>query len=83
MCIVHNSYVHNVIELLHNSLVPPTPVQIQWVGWMDGMPTYVVDPSARFSDIIVPTMDTVRAHFMLELLLSNWKPVRSKCSHPY
>ncbi len=50
--------------------------QIQWVGWMDGMPDYVLDPNARFSDIIVPTTDTVRAHFMLELLVTNWKPVR-------
>ena len=43
---------------------------------MDGMPEYVVDPSMRFSDIIVPTIDTVRAHFLLELLISNVKQVR-------
>lgn len=50
-------------------------LQIQWVGWMDGRSDYVVDPSTRFSDIIVPTMDTVRAHFLLELLISNFKQV--------
>ena len=43
---------------------------------MDGMPEYVVDPNMRFSDIIVPTIDTVRAHFLLELLISNVKQVR-------
>ena len=42
---------------------------------MDGMPEYVVDPNMRFSDIIVPTVDTVRAHFLLELLISNVKQV--------
>ena len=49
--------------------------QIQWVNWMEGMPDYVVDPNMRFSDIIVPTSDTVRAHFLLELLVSNFKQV--------
>lgn len=49
--------------------------QIQWVNWMDGMPEYVIDPNMRFSDIIVPTTDTVRAHFLLELLISNFKQV--------
>ena len=51
--------------------------QIQWVGWMDDQPEYVVDPAMRFSDIIVPTIDTVRGHFLLEHLVSNFKPVRS------
>ena len=59
---------------------------------MEGKPEYVVDPNMRFSDIIVPTIDTVRAHFFLELLISNVKPVslriklasRNSCmkSHP-
>lgn len=42
---------------------------------MDNQPEYVVDPSMRFSDIIVPTIDTVRAHFLLELLIKNAKQV--------
>ena len=49
--------------------------QVEWQGWMSGLPEYVVDPSMRFADIIVPTIDTVRAHFLLELLISNFKPV--------
>lgn len=48
---------------------------MQWVNWMDGMPEYVVDPNMRFADIIVPTIDTVRAHFLMEILMTNFKPV--------
>lgn len=42
---------------------------------MDGLPEYVVDPSMRFADIIVPTIDTVRAHFLMETFITNYKPV--------
>ena len=48
---------------------------IRWVGWMDDKPEFVVDPSMRFSDIIVPTIDTVRAHFLLELFIHSSKQV--------
>ena len=51
-------------------------MKVKWIGWMDGMPDYEVDPSMSFSDIIVPTMDTVRAHFLLQLLITNFKPVQ-------
>lgn len=61
------------IWLLHGYIV-----QVQWIGWMDGLPEYNVDPEMRFSDIIVPTMDTVRAHFLLHLLVTNFKPVFTK-----
>lgn len=52
-----------------------TKSQIQWVGWMADQPDFVVDPAMRFSDIIVPTIDTVRAHFLLELLINSNKQV--------
>ena len=48
---------------------------MQWVGWMDGIKEFDVDPSMSFSDIIVPTMDTIRGHFLLELLITNFKQV--------
>ncbi len=48
---------------------------IQWSGWMDDMTTYAVDPSKPYADIIVPTLDTVRGSFMIELLLTNDKQV--------
>ena len=42
---------------------------------MEGQKEFSVDPRLRFSDIIVPTMDTVRSNFMVELLATNSKPV--------
>ena len=36
---------------------------------------FTVNPRTRFSDIIVPTIDTTRANFMVELLVTNSKPV--------
>ena len=50
-------------------------VQIKWQGWMEGQKEYTVDPRLRFSDVIVPTIDTVRSNFMVELLVTNSKPV--------
>ena len=51
------------------------PMQVQWLPWMHGLPQYVVDPEMKFSDIIVPTADTVRSSELLELLLKNNKTV--------
>lgn len=45
------------------------------MGWMEGLEEYVVDSNMKYADIIVPTIDTVRVHFLLELLLGNSKPV--------
>ena len=39
------------------------------------MVEFVVDPEMSYADIIVPTIDTVRAHFLLELLITNLKQV--------
>ena len=53
-------------------------LQIQWIGWMDRFGELSVDASMRYSDIIVPTLDTVRSSFLIELLLTNNKKV---CAH--
>ena len=50
-------------------------VQIQWVGWMDQHGDLSIDAGMRYSDIIVPTLDTVRSSFLIELLLTNNKRV--------
>ena len=52
-----------------------TAVQVAWVGWMEKMADYVIDPKQRFSDIIVPTMDTVRGSYLIGLLLESSKQV--------
>ena len=39
------------------------------------MEQYVVAPETKFSDIIVPTMDTIRSSYLLEMLLTNKKTV--------
>ena len=49
--------------------------QIEWRNWMAGMPLLNLSNDAKFSDIIVPTMDNVRNAFLVELLLKNDMPV--------
>ena len=39
------------------------------------MDAYTITPEMKFSDIIVPTIDTVRTTHLLELLLTNNKTV--------
>jgi len=57
---------------IHGNVVP---IQIQWIGWMDRSVDLLVDATMRYSDIIVPTLDTVRCSFLIELLLTNNKKV--------
>jgi dynein heavy chain len=42
-----------------------------WVKWMDTVDPYQFDPKAPFSELIIPTMDSVRYTHFLELLVSN------------
>lgn len=46
-----------------------------WRGWMDTIPPYVPDLSLPFSQLIVPTIDSVRYRFLLDLLMRNGKHV--------
>eukprot|EP00026_Physarum_polycephalum_P000043 Phypoly_transcript_00043.p1 GENE.Phypoly_transcript_00043~~Phypoly_transcript_00043.p1 ORF type:complete len:2765 (+),score=358.08 Phypoly_transcript_00043:606-8297(+) len=46
-----------------------------WRGWMETVPPYVPDLSLPFSQLIVPTMDSVRYQFVLNLLMRNGKNV--------
>ena len=39
-----------------------------WVDWMATVTPYVPDPDASFSQIIVPTSDTVRYNYLLKVL---------------
>ena len=48
---------------------------------MDRFGELSVDASMRYSDIIVPTLDTVRSSFLIELLLTNHKKVCASYTH--
>lgn len=55
-------------------------LQVQWVSWMKYAQEVVITPETSYSDIIVPTVDTVRMSFLIDMLLSNKKPVGSSDS---
>ncbi|XP_071059360.1 dynein axonemal heavy chain 1-like [Pseudochaenichthys georgianus] len=49
--------------------------KVQWVSWMKNAKSVVITPETNYSDIIVPTADTVRISFLMDMLLTNKKPV--------
>lgn len=46
-----------------------------WVPWLDTIPEFKCDPSKPFSQIIVPTADTVRYTYVVDALLAAGKHV--------
>jgi dynein heavy chain len=48
---------------------------VKWIGWMSDLPPFTISPEAKFSDIMVPTLDTVRGAHLIEMLLTNNKTV--------
>ncbi|XP_069792874.1 dynein axonemal heavy chain 1 isoform X2 [Narcine bancroftii] len=49
--------------------------QIHWVHWMVSSPEVEITPQTHYSDIIIPTQDTIRMSHLLLMLLTNKKPV--------
>ena len=49
--------------------------QLLWVPWLDVVPEYVHNPETKFSEILVPTVDTVRTTWLLELMVTVKRPV--------
>ena len=47
----------------------------KWVKWMEIIEKFEIDAKLSFSEIIVPTMDSVRNTYLLDLLLPNDKHV--------
>jgi len=47
----------------------------KWTEWMSAVGEYAVNPETPFSQIIVPTPDTVRYTFLIDVLLKNDKHV--------
>lgn len=50
------------------------PETKKWVPWKDKVNEYVHDPDRKFTEILVPTMDTVRTTWLLELMLQVRRP---------
>eukprot|EP01029_Cantina_marsupialis_P009143 TRINITY_DN2137_c0_g4_i1.p1 TRINITY_DN2137_c0_g4~~TRINITY_DN2137_c0_g4_i1.p1 ORF type:complete len:4119 (-),score=1448.16 TRINITY_DN2137_c0_g4_i1:93-12449(-) len=48
---------------------------IQWVKWMDTVEPYQYDRKLSFSELIIPTKDTVRYKYLLDLLIRHNKYV--------
>lgn len=46
----------------------------QWQAWRQLVPAYVHEPSKRYTEILVPTVDTVRTEWLLELAYAVRKP---------
>lgn len=46
-----------------------------WIGWLDTIPEFSISPTATYSEIIVPTMDTIRYTYLMDLLLKRGKHV--------
>ena len=46
----------------------------KWVPWKDKVNEYVHNPDRKFTEILVPTMDTVRTTWLLELMLQVQRP---------
>lgn len=43
--------------------------------WMDSSAPFTMVPDTNYCNIIVPTMDTVQLSHLLDMLLTNKKPV--------
>lgn len=42
------------------------PEVYEWVAWKDKVSQYIHDPARRFTEILVPTVDTVRTTWLVE-----------------
>ncbi|XP_072136794.1 dynein axonemal heavy chain 1 isoform X1 [Mobula birostris] len=49
--------------------------RVQWVHWITSAPEVEITPETNYSDIIIPTQDTIRMSHLLSMLLINKKPV--------
>ena len=51
------------------------PEMSKWVPWADKIPDYEHKVGAKFHEILVPTVDTVRNTWLLELMVKIRRPV--------
>ena len=50
-------------------------VKKEWVKWTDTVDEYYVDAKLPYSEIVVPTFDSIRMQYITRLLLMNNKHV--------
>ncbi|KAK3782184.1 hypothetical protein RRG08_032935 [Elysia crispata] len=46
-----------------------------WVNWLHGREEYSITPEMKFSDIMVPTIDTIRSTYILNMFILNKKRI--------
>ena len=46
-----------------------------WISWVSVVPDYVHDPGMRFNEILVPTIDTTRSTWLVQLMVKINRPV--------
>lgn len=51
------------------------PVGLKWVPWIEKVPEYEHQIDSKFNEILVPTVDTVRNTWLLELMVNIKRPV--------
>lgn len=68
-------------EMLGNNVQKPLPPAGQvydysfdlateeWLPWLQTIPAYTIDPSASFSEVVVPTADSVQSTFLMNLTI--------------
>ncbi|EDO35852.1 predicted protein [Nematostella vectensis] len=49
--------------------------KLLWVPWLDVVPEYVHNPDLKYNEILVPTVDTVRTTWLLQLMVNIHRPV--------
>jgi dynein heavy chain len=49
--------------------------EMEWTPWMSTISEYIFDTQASFAELIVPTMDSVRYTYLLDLLITHDKHV--------
>ncbi|XP_047204788.1 dynein axonemal heavy chain 1 isoform X4 [Girardinichthys multiradiatus] len=49
--------------------------KVQWISWMKHPKSVVITPEANYADIFVRTAETERLSFLMDLLLTNGKPL--------
>ncbi len=47
----------------------------KWVPWVNVVPEYTHNPDMKFNEILVPTVDTVRSDWLVNLMVGIHRPV--------